>query len=338
MDKDKKLILKFDKLIKQVFNLINKITLSTLEEYGEYLVKEVIDVEDKESRQMEVNEHVNKLIKEVGLYKKYYRTSMKLVNEGNTNDMENNHLALFKNIFYQYLDDILYQENEEEINDDWIQDYNLLIWYGDTKNKRVTDRNGFGCVIRLTEIYQYAHQLEDKFADDDEAEENEYSNLLLLNLYKIFLLFANNKEREILNSHIHNIEDELGISNQKSGGFVDSILNSLSAESMENMTELVKTTYMKLKEKSLVPDNITEEQLEEMVGAFNKDKLTEVFSGMSDIIQTDENGQPSFDIENVPETITNFFKKITPDNMTDKSNSTNLPIDNKDYSSDEYED
>ena len=333
MDKDKTLILKFDKLIIQIFNVINKITLSALQEYGDYLVKDII--ENKQYYNMKVEEHVNKLIKEIGLYKKYYRTSMKLVNKNDTVDMENNHLALFKNMYYQYLDDILY-EDCDEIIDDWIQDNNLLIWYGDTKNKRVSDRNGCGCVIRLTEIYQYANQLEDKFAADEQAEENEYANLLLLNLYKIFVLFASDKEKKILYNHIHNIEDELGISNQKSGGFVDSILNSLSHESMNNISELIKSTYTKLKEKSLVSDNITDEQLDEMIHSFNKDKIMQVFSDMGDIIQTDEDGKPTLDVDNIPDKLTDFFKTMTP--MSEKREELKDYSSNEDEYDDEYED
>lgn len=342
MERDKARILKFDKLITQIINLSDKILLSALQEYRGYRVKDIIESHDEDSANMLVDKHLNKLIRETGSYKKYFRTSMKLVHENDINDMENNHLALFKNMYYKYSEEILY--DDEELNDDWIQDHNLLIWYGDTKNKKVTDREGNGCVLRLTDIYLYSIQLQDKFKDDDEAEENDYADLLLLNMYKIFLLFASKKEAIILNTYIHNIEDDLGIGNQKSGSFFESILNNLSSESMENMSELVKNTYIKLKEKSIVPDNISDEQLENMVSSFNKDKLKEVFSSMGNIMQFDENGAPIFDIENIPDKITDFFKSMQPiDNHKNELDNKEYysdkdESDNKEYYSDDYED
>lgn len=356
MEKDKDFILKFNKLIKQIFNLCQKITLTSLQEYDGHKVNEIIT--SSEFNKILINEHLNILIAEIVLYKKFYNESMKLVrNKNYTDDMENNHIALFKNIYFKYLDNIL----TEEGNDDWIHENNLLIWYGETKGKKIS-KNGRGCVIRLSEIYQYAHQLEDTFQDDEEAEERNYADLFLLNLYKIFYLFASKKEREILNKHIQEIEADLGMDTQPNN-LIQNFLGRLGTNSMEDMKDLVVNVFKKLSADSTIPNNLTEEQLREMVNGFSTEKLSETFSNINNIIKPDEDGKLTMDTNDLPSTITELFKNMMPmasstmpnttspstsnssfDDEQPTNNATVTPIDDNishhhvEYYEDEYED
>ena len=137
-------------------------------------------------------------------------------------DVENDHVDLFKEMYQQYREDII---NDGHKNTDWITNNNIVIVYG--SNIGAGDKSRIR--IYLSSIYQMAVDLcnftkarmrRNPDGDYSDCEELNYPDAFFLYLYRIFKTWKHpaqyRGDRQNLNVIVMEIEDILGLSDDSS--------------------------------------------------------------------------------------------------------------------------
>lgn len=338
-----KQIKSFNIQLKNIISMSKEILSSAQQEFDDIEDKKVSKVNkyiDSEFRKTKVDEHLRHINKELGCYKKSSNIAIKMyTKDDDSNDIINNHIALFKDIYYKYEKNIIIQDSDEiELDDSWLCKNNITIWYGMTKGKQIKDKKGYGWVIRLSDIYNYAKLLETYFDDDPQAAENEYADYMLLYIYKIFKLFSNNKDGKVLDMYIDELRDDLGLNTNNSyGSMIERITGALSDDSLENMIDLagdIMPNLKMFKDKNIDPAKFKEH----IKNNFAKDDAKDLLTSMKDLIGSD--GTPSLDKDKIPDKLNDFMEKFVPKSTEndDDEYSGDDNIYDDEYSDDEYSD
>ncbi len=332
-----KQIKSFNIQLKNIISMCKEIISSAQQEFDDIEDKKVYKVNkyvDSEFKQITVEDHLKFINKELGVYKKSSNIAIKMFTQkDNSQDITNNHIGLFKDIYYKHLNTIIINDEDEEeieLDDSWICENNIVIWYGMTQDKKMKDKKGYGYVIRLSDIYNYTKLLENYFEDDPQAAENEYGDYMLYYIYKIFKIFSNKKDGKILDIYINELMDDLGLqTNNSYGSMIEKITGALSDNSLDNMIDLagdIMPNLKMFKDKNIDPKDFKEH----IKNNFARDDARDLLTSMKDLLGSD--GTPSIDKDKIPDKFNDFMGKFIPKEVQTDNNYD----DNSENDKDEY--
>nr|QBK89892.1 MAG: hypothetical protein LCPAC101_01750 [Pithovirus LCPAC101] len=216
----------------------------------------------REFRDIRKTDLYDKVDTEFSNFRKIFKTSIGMGKTDNLDDSEDSdnedsvqkakdelkeeinirYLDLWKDIYNEHKKRIL----TEDMDDSWIINSNIELWYGSNSRKGgLNHRNGSRYAYSLTNIYRYAIDIEKKYSDNnDDDEESDFSDILLLYIYEIFLLVIdkkNRKERVLIQRFIQELKDDLGIEDEtdKKANMFSSLSNILNPDTINNVGGLV---------------------------------------------------------------------------------------------------
>ena len=310
---------------------------------------------------------------EFSLFRKVYKASLELgKTERHSSEEEKNeaslalreeietlYIDLFKNIYNAHVSNIISDIDDDKIQDTWLYDNDILIWYGSNTDNggMINKKKRCKYALNLSKIYEYAVKIEKKFTNDDE--EVDYPDLLLLKIYEIFKLFAPRRDKKILSLYISNLEGDLGLDDsddEDNGGggitgYLSNLAKNVDPKLMSNLANLTSQVTQNLNFEGAP----SEEKIKSMMSVENiqnlasKDNINFATSTIKDLMTPDEDGNYNTQkIADKVKEVTNMVKNNINDKGNDNGNDDYIEDNgNDDYiedkgneedSDDEYDD